>query len=356
MDTMNRVTRLHAAFLTAETEAVLIMKPENMQYFSGFSGGEGALVIMQEETYLITDFRYVEQAQQEAPTFHLVKQECGLADSVTAFLAKLGAVGTVVEGNFMQTEFWLKLQERLPNMHWKVTSLDALRTVKDEFEINEIRRAAKIADDAFAYVLENWRGGMTEIEVAAELEYQMRRLGSERPAFPTIVASGHRGSLPHGIASEKVIENGDFVTMDFGAVYHGYHSDITRTFCAGKASQKQKEIYQIVLDAQLLGVDTVKPGIYNQEVDAVVRDYIASHGYKENFGHGLGHGVGLEIHELPRLSPLASREMLTEGMLVTIEPGIYLPDWGGIRIEDTVLLTPNGCDIITKSTKKLLEL
>ena len=228
--------------------------------------------------------------------------------------------------------------------------------IKDAKEIELIRKAVQISDEAFSHVIKIIKAGMTEKEVAAEIEYQMCKLGSERPAFQTIVASGLRGSLPHGIASDKVIQEGELVTMDFGAVYKGYHSDITRTVCVGKASQKQKELYHIVLDAQLSGVAAVQEGRKNNAVDSAARYVIIQNGYGKYFGHGLGHGVGLEIHEWPRLSPKAEPMTLASGMIVTVEPGIYLPDWGGIRIEDTVLVTSNGYDKLTQSTKKLLEL
>ena len=184
----------------------------------------------------------------------------------------------------------------------------------------------------------------------------MRRLGSQRPAFETIVASGKRGALPHGLASEKRIEAGDFVTMDFGAVFNQYHSDITRTVVVRKASDKQKEIYNIVLAAQLAGLAAVKPGEACLAVDETARDIIVRSGYGDYFGHGLGHGVGLAIHEEPRLSPSNSDGVLEQGMVVTVEPGIYLPGWGGVRIEDTVVVCPTGREVLTSSSKTLIEL
>ncbi len=256
----------------------------------------------------------------------------------------------------MQLETYLALTNALPDREWIPTELDSLRTIKDESEIELIKKAVSISDQAFAEVISVIKAGMTEMEVAAELEYRMRKLGSERPAFATIVASGVRGSLPHGTASNKVIQEGELVTMDFGAVYQGYHSDITRTICVGKASQKQKELYHIVLDAQLNGLAAVCAGKKNNAVDMAARYVITQNGYAENFGHGLGHGVGLEIHEWPRLSPKAEPMVLENGIVVTVEPGIYIPEWGGIRIEDTVVVTSNGCNKLTQSTKKLLEL
>lgn len=351
----DRLHRLRAKMIADGADGVLVTKPENMQYFSGFTGGEGALVITEDEAILITDFRYTEQAEQETVGFMILRQERALTVEAAEVLARC-AKKILIEQNHMQLETYLALTNALTDAAWVPTELDSLRIIKDEKEVELIRKAVHISDQAFSEVLSVIKVGMTEMEVAAELEYRMRRMGSERPAFPTIVASGVRGSLPHGTAANKVIEEGDFVTMDFGAVYQGYHSDITRTVCVGKASQKQKELYHIVLDAQLSGVAAVCAGKKNNAVDMAARYVITQNGYGKEFGHGLGHGVGLEIHEWPRLSPKAEPMTLASGMIVTVEPGIYLPEWGGIRIEDTVLVTSNGCDILTQSTKKLLEL
>lgn len=350
-----RLRRLREKMVAVGADGVLVTKPENMQYFSGFSGGEGALVITEDEAILITDFRYTEQAEQETEDFVIVKQERALTTEVVDVLKKY-ASKILVEQNHMQLETYLTITKEFPDRTWVPTELDSLRIIKDEAEIELIKKAVSISDQAFTEVLSVIKAGMTEIEVAAELEYQMRKSGSERPAFPTIVASGVRGSLPHGTASDKIIQEGELVTMDFGAVYRGYHSDITRTVCVGKASQKQKELYHIVLDAQLNGLATVCAGKQNNAVDMAARYVITQHGYAENFGHGLGHGVGLEIHEWPRLSPKAEPMVLESGMVVTVEPGIYIPGFGGIRIEDTVVVTSNGCNKLTQSTKKLLEL
>ena len=227
--------------------------------------------------------------------------------------------------------------------------------VKDADEIAAIRRACAIADAAFAHIITVIRPGMTECEVAAEMEYFMRREGSERPAFTTIVASGVRGSLPHGVASTKEIAHGELVTMDFGAVYEGYCSDITRTICVGRADAHQRERYDAVLAAQERALAALHPGVTGIEADRVARDALAEKNLAQYFGHGLGHSLGLEIHEEPRLSkscPVA----LQENMLITDEPGIYIPGWGGIRIEDTVLITHDGAEPLTHAPKEFIEI
>ncbi len=271
-------------------------------------------------------------------------------------IKELGVVQVGFEGDFLTFDGYQELSNDLQSVNLVPVQLDALRMMKDETEIVSIKRAVEIADNAFSQILSFIKPGMSEQEVALELEYYMRKLGAEKPAFDTIMASGKRGALPHGRASEKLIEIGDFVTMDFGAVYKGYHSDITRTICMGKATEKQQDIYKIVLAAQLAGVQAVAPGKVGKEVDAISRNVIVDAGFGEFFGHGLGHGLGLNIHEEPRLSPANIHTVLKKNMVVTVEPGIYLPDWGGVRIEDTVLVNDEGCLILTASSKQLIEL
>ena len=234
-------------------------------------------------------------------------------------------------------------------------ALDALRQVKDADEIALIRRACAIADEGFAHIIRYIQPGMTEMEVAAELEHYMRTLGSERPAFQTIIASGVRGSLPHGVASDRVIARGELVTMDFGAVCAGYHSDITRTICVGRADARQREIYDAVLSAQMRALAALRPGVTGIEVDRVARDSLAEKNFEQYFGHGLGHSLGLEIHEEPRLSK-AGKHIMQPNMLITDEPGVYIPGWGGIRIEDTVLITADGSEPLTRAPKEFIEI
>ncbi|MFA6850571.1 MAG: Xaa-Pro peptidase family protein [Selenomonadaceae bacterium] len=352
-----RIARLQGFLKEKMLDAVVINKQENLQYFSGFTGDDTILVVSAEEAKLITDFRYVEQAGQQAKQFTIVEQIHGLLKKTAEVLQKAGAKRIGFEGNALTYDDFTVLQGFLPDASLDFSvKLDVLRMVKDADEISCIRKAVSISDAAFEHILTFLHPGIREIDVAAELEDYMRRLGSERPAFTTIVASGIRGSLPHGVATEKLIVNGEFVTMDYGAVYKGYHSDITRTVCVGHANEKQREIYALVLRAQLLGVENIQAGIAGKAVDAKVRDLFALAGYDKYFGHGLGHSLGLEIHEEPRLSPSSTCEELIPGMLITIEPGLYLPGWGGLRIEDTVLVTAEGGEPLTQSSKKLIEL
>lgn len=352
----NRINALRNLMEEQELDAILINKRVHLHYFSGFRGDDSALLIFRDCALLITDSRYTEQAEYEAPDFEIICQRDGLWKKVSECVRERGANVVGFEGNAVLFETYEKLRKLMEQVELKPVKLDELRQVKDEEEIALIRKACEIADFAFLDIIGFIRPGISELEVAARLEQHMRSLGSERPAFTTIVASGKRGSMPHGIASEKLIVSGEFVTMDYGAVYEGYHSDMTRTVCVGRASDEQRALYRTVLDAQKLGVSLVKPGASGREIDALVRQRLTDAGYGEYFGHGLGHSLGLEIHEEPRLSKKSDCESLLPNMIVTVEPGVYLPEKCGIRIEDTVLVTETDGVPLTKSGKELMEI
>ena len=338
-----------------DLDALLINKLVHLHYFSGFRGDDSALLIFKDRALLITDSRYTEQAVAEAPDFEIVCQKDGLWKKVSECVKESETKAIGFEGNAVLFETYEKLRKLMEQVEFKPIKLDELRQVKDEEEITLIRKACEIADAAFLDIVGFIRPGISEIEVAARLEQYMRSLGSERPAFTTIVASGKRGSMPHGIASEKLIVSGEFVTMDYGAVYRGYHSDITRTICVGRADDEQRRVYEAVLKAQLTGLSSVAVGVSGKAVDKAARENLKAAGLEEHFGHGLGHSLGLEIHEEPRLSPKSDCQHLLKNMLVTVEPGVYIPGWGGIRIEDTVLVTDNGGEPLTLCTKQLIE-
>ncbi len=354
--TSYRLALLRACLDEKKVNAVLISKLANIRYFSGFTGDSTILIVSRRRNILVTDGRYIEQAKIEAPKFEIIEQTENLLKKVAEILNEIGLLSVGFEGGTMTVNEYDKLKEAQPKLKLTSINLDELRQVKDETEIAKIEIACEIADKAFAEIVKFIRPGLREIDVAAELENLMRKLGSQKPAFDTIVASGLRGALPHGIATEKVIKNGEFVTMDFGAIYSGYNSDITRTIFIGRADEKQRKIYRAVLSAQYLGLKTIKPGISGKEVDSIVRAALEKDGFEKFFTHGLGHGVGLEIHEEPRLSKHSTCEALKANMVVTDEPGVYIPDFGGIRIEDTVLVTDSEAKPLTKSPKHLIEI
>lgn len=351
----SRLDAVRALMAEHQLEAVVVTKYVNLHYFSGFRGDDTTLVITKDRALLITDNRYTEQAAQQAPLFEIVEQKDGLLKKTAECIKKLGVKKAGFEGNAMIYADFVALTNLLAGIDFSTAvELDALRQVKDEEEIGHIRRACKIADIAFADILNYVRPGMTEIQVAAHLENCMRENGSEGPSFTTIMASGIRGVLPHGIATDKIIEEGEFLTMDYGAISAGYDSDITRTICIGRADEKQRRIYQAVLESQKMALTMIRPGVSGKRVHVAVQENLEKYGLREYFGHGLGHSLGLEIHENPRMS--AKRDdTLYENMLITDEPGVYIPGWGGLRIEDTVLVTKNGCEPLTKCSKELIE-
>jgi Xaa-Pro aminopeptidase len=241
----------------------------------------------------------------------------------------------------------------------ELTPLDGMveniRVIKNEAEIASIKKAAEIADNAFEHMRKFIKVGMTELEIALELEFFMKKQGAKFLSFPSIVASGYRSSLPHGEPTNKVVQNGEFLTLDYGCVFEEYCSDMTRTFVIGQPDEKMLEVYNTVLEAQLLALEAIKPGVKASLIDKIARDYITKKGYGDYFGHGLGHGVGREIHEAPSVNS-KSEIILSAGMVITDEPGIYLPNFGGVRIEDLVVVTENGCETLSKSNKQLIKL
>lgn len=353
---MSNLTLLEKCLQKQELDGFLLAKPESCRYLSGFTGTDSFLLITPTARMLMTDSRYTEQAKGEAPDFQVI--EFSIMTETLAELSKkyhLGRIG--LEKETITISVFENLQRAVPDLEFiPVTDpVASLRRIKQPHELEKIRQAAEITDKAFLHIVDFVKPGMTEKEVALELEFYMRRLGAEGIAFDFIVASGVRGALPHGTASDKIIKEGEMLTLDIGCVFQGYHSDLTRTIFIGQPSDKQVEIYKLVLEAQTKALEAIKPGIKGSEVDRMARDVIIQAGYGENFGHGLGHGVGLEIHEGPRLSP-RDDSVLEPNMVVTVEPGIYLPGWGGVRIEDLVVLTSKGCEIISKSPKDIVTI
>ena len=355
-DFSGRLANLCDKLQAEQVDAVLITKVANVTYFSGFNGDSSALLVGKNFRRLVTDGRYVEQARQQAKNFALVKQTEGISKKLAEEIKSVGAKIVGVEANVMTVAQRDYLARELNGVEFKSLELDTLRQVKDAAEVEMIRKACAIADDAFAQVLQFIKPNVREFEVAAELEYFMRKFGSEKTAFTTIVASGVRGSLPHGVATDKKIQSGEFVTLDFGATFNGYRSDITRTVVVGKSSVEQRKMYDAVFDAQAYGLEVITAGKSGKDVDAAVREYLKTSGYEKYFVHGLGHGVGLEVHEEPQLSRLSKCEHLLPNMIVTDEPGVYVANFGGVRIEDTVLVTDGRAEALTRSPKHLIEL
>ncbi len=341
-----------------DIDAYLICSPENRFYLSGFTGSAGCLLIGPQFRVLATDFRYGEQAKRQCPEY-TVASGPKLWEQVGRLAREQHWARIAVEAQQMTVSTFQILQKEVAEVRWipVAGAVESLRQVKGPSELEDLRKAAEIADAALRQIIPWIRAGVAERTLAVELEHAMRQNGAWALSFPTIVASGPRGSLPHGEPTERVLENGDMVTIDFGAVYGMYHSDETVTVpvSAAAGTEQHRAIYDIVYQAQKAGMDLVKPGVLASDIDAACRNVIAQAGYGEFFGHGTGHGVGLEVHEDPYLGPRSgAHDILEAGMVVTVEPGIYLPGVCGVRLEDTLLVTESGSDRLTRWDKRWL--
>ena len=343
-----------------QVEALLVSDGYNMRYLSGFCGAAGYLYISAKQQVLMTDSRYTTQAEKEAPQFQVVEVggSQGYPQWIASCIQKDGIKTIGFEDQQMICAEFKKISSQASgDVQWKELGekVNQMRCIKTEQEIEKIARAEEIGDLAFQKILKDIQPGVTELFIAAKLDYYMRKLGAEGNSFDTIAASGFHSAMPHAVPTAQKLEKGDFITMDFGCRYDGYCSDMTRTVVLGEASSKQKEIYGIVLKAQMAALEQICAGKTGSEVDQVARGLIAEAGYGEDFGHGLGHSVGLFIHEEPRLSPKC-HSVLQKNMTMTVEPGIYIPEFGGVRIEDLVVITEKGCRNLAHSPKELIEL
>lgn len=354
----NRIDNLRESFESLGIDAVLVSNPYNLRYLTDFTGTYGWAVIGKEKCVFITDFRYDEQARRQCKGYDIViVQEKGIYETIFNVLQGLGVSNLGFEEDHITYRQYENYNNAFKNVNLFPikNTIQKLRTIKDEEEISKIQRAAQIADSAFSHILEIIKPGVSELDIALELEFYMRKNGASSLSFDTIVASGQRSSMPHGVASNKIIRYGDAVTIDFGCIFEGYCSDMTRTIFVGKIDEKLKDIYEIVLQAQLAALDILKPRVVCKDIDRIARGIISEKGFGNNFGHGLGHSVGLEIHEEPRLST-KDETILQPGMVLTVEPGIYVEGIGGVRIEDMVVITQEGFQNLVTSPKDLIVL
>ncbi|NTW05094.1 MAG: aminopeptidase P family protein [Peptococcaceae bacterium] len=341
--------------LKEKLDAFFISKPENIFFFSGFTGSSGWLLVTYKDILLITDFRYEQQGKEQSPHAELIVATESIFDVLAGKSASYDLNSLGAEGSHLTYQFFCKLEASLSGIEIRPIYglIEEIRVIKDYLEIERIAAASELTDRGMAHIFPFIREGVSEAELALEIEYFFKKSGAQGLAFEMIIASGPRAAMPHGTASPKRIINNELLTMDFGALLAGYNSDLTRTVAIGKKTDKMEEIYNIVLEAQQAGLDAVREGVRASLVDTVTREIIKKHGYGDFFGHSTGHGLGLEIHEDPRISA-KNDAVLKKNMVITVEPGIYLPGWGGIRIEDTVVVEENGCRILTKTPKKEL--
>lgn len=351
----DRVLRLLQAVSLPPDGSILIHKPSNMFYLSGYTG-EGLLVLTHKSRTIVTDFRYVEQAESQAPGFAVasISIQRNHAQLTAELLQAEGIRIALYEDDKVTVRSAKKLEEALAGIH--LLSLEnapeKLREIKDEAEIKAIETACQISSEAFEFICGYIKPGMTELHIQRSLNDKMLELGAEGTAFDSIIASGPNGSLPHAIPGERQVQVGDMITLDFGARYQGYCADMTRTIALGRPSEKMLEVFHLVLAAQEAAQAALAPGRACKEVDTIARDMISAAGYGQHFGHGLGHAVGIDVHEDPRLSQ-ASTDTLKPGHVVTVEPGVYLPGIGGVRIENTCLITEKGAKSLVSVSKEL---
>lgn len=350
----NRIERLRKELSKSGLDCALVTGVANMRYLSGFTSCDATVLITERSCCLFTDFRYTIQAAEQAPAFEVVEPEAGkLIDAIHSILERDACKRCAFEQNDMTVSLYEQVKtlpvELVP---WSESMLK-LRIVKSASEIERLGRAQRLADRSFSELLTRIHSGMSEKEVVAELNYIGAKLGSEGASFDPIVGSGPNGAMCHAVPSERKLQHGDLVVLDFGCIVDGYHSDMTRTFGVGAVSDECRRIYDIVLEAQERALRALKAGITGKALDAVARDYISSFGYGACFGHSLGHGFGLEIHEQPNAS-VRSDTVFEPGMTITIEPGIYVEGLCGVRIEDCCVVTEDGCLNLVSSTKELL--
>jgi Xaa-Pro aminopeptidase len=350
---------VRAALSRASIQGIIITRPENRFYCSGFTGSAGALLITPDTALLLTDFRYTQQAAIQAPDFTVVRTDANPMNTLSASISALSLPSIAFESDYSTVSWLVSLKERSPEVELIPTDsfVENVRAVKRPEEIEKLKVASRLADDCFSHILPFIKAGVRELDIALEMEFFMRKKGATALAFDVIAASGERSSMPHGRASEKVIETGDLLTLDFGAVVDGYCSDLTRTVVIGTPTVEQRKVYDTVKKAQGAAVEAIAPGLSCRAADGVARKIITDAGFGKYFGHGLGHGVGVVVHESPRLSPSAPAEaVLVAGNVTSIEPGIYMPGWGGVRIEDLLVVTDAGFQNLNRSTKELIEI
>ena len=351
-----RLHKLRQILGKKNLDAILVTMMDNVRYLSGFSGSTATAVVTGTDAILLVDSRYTLQAGEECRRFEVREFKDKAITAVCEVARSLEVEHLGFEADYLTVSEHRKLRSALPSSVRLVGTsriVDDLRLVKDSFEVEILREAIKISDICFAEILGFIKPGLTEREVALQLEVCMRHHGADKAAFDTIVAAGPHAALPHAQPTDRKLERGQLLKMDYGAEYKQYPSDITRTVSLGEPDAKQREVYQTVLDAQLKAIAAIRPGVAGKDVDAVAREHISNAGYGDCFGHGLGHSLGRGVHDGPGLSRL-SPIILEPGMVMTVEPGIYIPGWGGVRIEDDVLVTADGCEILTAATKKLM--
>jgi len=350
----SRLDHVRRSLTELQLDAWIVTDLQDIRYLSGFSGSTGHVLIRHDRATIFVDFRYVTQAAEEVVGFEVTPVTSSVWDSLVDCAKGWKVARMAFVPSDLSFEQYMKLKEKLEGVELVgIPSLAGpLRMIKDSEEAEAIRRSCQLVSQSLEEILSLVRPGMTEMEIAALFEYNLKMNGADREGFETIVASGPRSAMPHAHASQRAIRSGEFLKIDGGSRWRGYHSDITRTVVLGSPTSREREIFQIVLEAHDQALAAVRTGLVAEDLDGVARKVIEQAGYGSYFGHGTGHGVGLSIHEEPRIGK-GSRTALAEGMTFTIEPGIYLPGLGGVRIEDTILLTESGAEVLTTASREM---
>ncbi len=354
---MHCLSKLKEELKEKRIEGFLVSREVNIRYVTKFTGSESILLITPDKDYLFTDFRYVEQARLDVPWIRIAEKKVSLMGTICGKLKRLGIKRLSVESLHLTLDQYEEIIKNIKGIHVIPTKgiIERYRKRKSQEELRKIRTAIDIAEKAYYGIQKKIKAGVSEKKIADLLELEIRKYGGGSSSFETICAAGSRASQPHARASVKKIQKNDPILIDWGANFQFYNSDLTRIRFMDRISTEFKKIYQIVLDAQSFAIESVMPGRTAKDVDSAARNFIKKKGFEKCFGHGVGHGIGLEVHEGPTINK-RSREILEENMVFTIEPGIYIPGWGGVRIEDMVLVTSNGCDILTHVPKTLTEI
>ena len=357
MSYKHRINKVKNILSKNKLEGLYITNITNVRYLTGFTGSAGSVLIINNEQHFFTDGRYIEQSKSQVKDciIHIVGSAHYKEIEKRNLIKDNLRVG--FESDYVSVNLFSALSQSMPNVNWEKTSgiIEKIAAVKDLTEIESLKTAIEITDVVFDKIIPELKAGAKEKDIAAKISYLFKINGAEGDSYEPIIASGHLGALPHARPSEKEFEKGDFVVMDFGALYNGYHADMTRTIVIGEATEKHNEIYNIVLESQLAGINAAQAGITGEELDSVCRKVIQNAGYGDKFIHSTGHGIGLEVHTHPRISSFNKKPLL-ENYVVTIEPGIYLAGWGGVRIEDDCWIKKDHCTPLNRSTKELLVL
>ncbi|HIN62509.1 MAG TPA: aminopeptidase P family protein [Candidatus Marinimicrobia bacterium] len=352
-----RVEELRSRLVEEGFDGMYVTYITNVRYLSGFTGSAGSCLILEDTIWFVSDGRYDTQSKQQVKGMEILIGSDPHIQILHKHNVFKGKQKIAFEGDHVSVSDMEKLRITFPECDWTATSeiVERIAMVKDESEIRATRTAVEITDQTFDQIVPEIRPGVTEKEIAAKISYTYKMLGAEADAFDSIIAAGPNSALPHARPGDREIQAGDFVVLDFGAKYEGYHADMTRTVVVKEATDKHREIYETVWESQRLGCEAARDGVACKEVDDACRDHINDKGYGDYFNHGTGHGLGLEIHTNPRFSQL-SNDTVYANYLMTIEPGIYVPEFGGVRIEDDVLIQKDGCEILNQTSKDLLVL